>query len=86
MLPSLLFAEEEEKGCEIAMYIYRPKDGVYRCISDPVDIREYVMVEAEGCYPTLVPIQDGALTAAQGSDGVGHGVPIPNFTEECIPE
>lgn len=39
------------------MSIYRPVNGIYRCISNPTDTRRYVFVEKEGSYPMLVPIE-----------------------------
>lgn len=41
------------------MKIYRPVNGVYRCINDPGDPHEYVLMERKGSYPVLAPIQDG---------------------------
>lgn len=65
------------------MDIYRPKDGVYRCINNPNNNRKYIMVEAEGCYPTLVPTADNTATG-QGSNRPLHrtAVPVPCFIEE----
>lgn len=63
------------------MRIYRFDHGIYRCINNPADHRGYVMLESEGCYPTLMPIQD-MRTTLQGNAGTKHGaaVPIHDFT------
>jgi len=36
------------------MEIYRPKDGIYRCVNDPGDTREYVLRRPWGCFPLLI--------------------------------
>lgn len=38
------------------MDIYRPVDGVYRCINNPQNKRRYVLKKEEGFYPALVPV------------------------------
>ena len=66
------------------MDIYRPKDGVYQCINHPDDMRKYIMLEAESCYPTLVPVSGDTMTVEQGSNQLLNraAVPIPCFSEE----
>jgi len=37
--------------------IYRPTNGIYRCINNPDDKREYTLSRAEGFLPILTPVK-----------------------------
>ena len=58
------------------MNIYRPINGIYRCINNPRDKRAYVLLERKGHYPVLVPIQDADRENA-------YTYPIPEFMESA---
>ncbi len=66
------------------MLIYRPINKIYRCINSEKDLRRYVLVEKEGCYPTLVFIKKASTkdggTAYENLEN--QAVPILNFNEK----
>jgi len=40
------------------MEIYRPKGGIYRCVNDPGDTREYVLRRPLDCFPLLTSCKE----------------------------
>ena len=58
------------------MSIYRPQNGIYRCINNPRDKRAYVLLEQKGYYPVLVPIQGADRKKARAH-------PVPEFMESA---
>lgn len=67
------------------MDIYRQKDGIYQCINNPDNVRKYVLLESEGCYPALVPVADDTMTVEQASVQPlprRTAIPIPHFSEK----
>lgn len=64
------------------MKIYRPVHGVYHCINHTDDDKLYILIEKEGCYPTLVPLLKGTADAAQNDmDFHKRAVPIADFSK-----
>ena len=48
--------------------IYRPTQGIYRCINNPANTREYVLCNEEGCFPVLVPVTKRPIERAKPSE------------------
>lgn len=59
--------------------IYRQKDGMYQCVNNPCGTYKFIILEQEGCYPTLVPV-----AAERGGKKLPGraAVPIPYFSRE----
>lgn len=64
------------------MNIYRPVQGVYHCSNHKGDEQRYILIERAGCYPTLVPLLQGAAdTAHNEMDFHKKAVPIVDFSK-----
>jgi len=56
------------KGGSYMTEIFRPTHGIYRCINNPANTREYVLCNEEGCFPVLVPVTKHPIERAKPSE------------------
>ncbi len=65
------------------MDILRPgSDGRYRCINNPGNKRSYVLVEREGCFPTLIPQDKFHSSQAEPVHPPSHAVEEKDVQED----